>query len=329
VPARGAAVRLIEQSRIGAGASGGVVGALAPHTPDHWTEKKAFQFESLMMAANYWREVGERSGIDPGYARTGRLMPLATPRAVELARARAVSAEEFWRGKATWRVVERADFAPWAPQSRTGLLLHEALSARLYPGRACAALAAALATLGGKIVLGAAEETQGLVVEAPGWRGLPALSQELGLGRPMGGGVKGQALLLEHDARTRPQITGDGLFIVPHCDGITGIGSTSERTFDTPTDTDAQLDALHARALAAVPVMAGARVLARWAGVRPRACSLAPMLGAHPTRPRVFIANGAFKIGFAMAPKVGEVMADLLLDGRDTSPAPFHIEASR
>jgi glycine/D-amino acid oxidase-like deaminating enzyme len=47
------------------------------------------------------------------------------------------------------------------------------------------------------------------------------------------------------------------------------------------------------------------------------------MLGAWSGKPGEFIANGGFKIGFGMAPKVGEVMADLILDGRDTIPEAF------
>ncbi|MEL6841534.1 MAG: FAD-dependent oxidoreductase, partial [Pseudomonadota bacterium] len=78
--------------------------------------------------------------------------------------------------------------------------------------------------------------------------------------------------------------------------------------------------------IAAFPVLAGAEVIERWAGVRPRAKSRAPVLGAHPQRPGQFIANGGFKIGFGMAPKVGEVMADLVLDGRDTIPDGFRPE---
>jgi glycine/D-amino acid oxidase-like deaminating enzyme len=52
------------------------------------------------------------------------------------------------------------------------------------------------------------------------------------------------------------------------------------------------------------------------------------MLGAHPRHAGQFIANGGFKIGFGMAPKVAEVMADLMLDGRDEIPAGFRPEAS-
>jgi len=37
------------------------------------------------------------------------------------------------------------------------------------------------------------------------------------------------------------------------------------------------------------------------------------------------IANGGFKIGFGMAPKVGEVMADLILEGGDSIPQGFRV----
>jgi glycine/D-amino acid oxidase-like deaminating enzyme len=52
------------------------------------------------------------------------------------------------------------------------------------------------------------------------------------------------------------------------------------------------------------------------------------VLGAHPTRPGQFIANGGFKIGFGVAPLAGEVMADLLLEGHDRIPQGFRPEAS-
>jgi glycine oxidase len=69
-------------------------------------------------------------------------------------------------------------------------------------------------------------------------------------------------------------------------------------------------------------------VIERWAGIRPRARSRAPMLGLHPTRPGAFIANGGFKIGFGMAPLVAELMADLVVDGTDRIPPEFRPEAS-
>ena len=59
------------------------------------------------------------------------------------------------------------------------------------------------------------------------------------------------------------------------------------------------------RAMRAVPVLHGARVIERWAGLRPRARTRAPMLGAWPGRGGHYVVNGGFKIGFGVAPKVG------------------------
>ena len=121
-------------------------------------------------------------------------------------------------------------------------------------------------------------------------------------------------------AAGQPQVQTDGLPIVPQLDRMVAIGSTSERFYDDPCATDHQLDALHQRSVAVLPVLAAAPVLARWAGVRPRAASRAPLLGPWPGRPGHFIANGGFKIGFGVAPLVAQVMADLVLEGRDRIP---------
>jgi glycine/D-amino acid oxidase-like deaminating enzyme len=320
---RGARVRVIETARIGAGSSGGVVGALAPHVPGQWNEKKAFQLESLLMAQAWWGAVDAESGLSAGYARTGRLQPLADDRAVAAARARGVEAGSLWQGRAVWQVIPAT--GGWQPDSPTGWLVHDTLTARLNPRPALASLAAAIRARGGDIGPGD-QDIVGPVIWATGTAGLEALSVDLG--RPVGGGVKGQAALLAHDAPALPQLFIDGLHIVPHSDGTVAIGSTSERLWSDPAGTDDQLDALIRRARAACPALAGAAVLDRWAGLRPRSASRAPMLGPWPGKEAQFIANGGFKIGFGVAPKVAEVMADLVLDGVDRVPVAFRVEAS-
>jgi len=149
--------------------------------------------------------------------------------------------------------------------------------------------------------------------------------------RQVGNGVKGQAALLRPKSplpATAPQLFADALHIIPHGDGTIAIGSTSEREYDDPTSTDAQLDDVIERARLQMPVLRDAEVIERWAGLRPRSRSRAPMLGAWPGKPDTYIANGGFKIGFGMAPKVADVMADLVLDGKDTIPDAFRVEAS-
>lgn len=321
---RGARVQVIDPYGAGSGSSGGLVGALAPHTPENWNEKKEFQFQSLIMAEQFWAEVDDISGQSSGYGRTGRLQPIADEKALELAHARATSAGQLWQSKAQWRVVCAADFADWAPVSATGYLIHDTLTARMHPRLACASLVAALQTRGVEIVREGPD--LGQVVWATGYKGLERMSEKRG--RLVGAGIKGQSALLRYDAPMQPQLFADALHIIPHADGTVGVGSTTERDFDDPSATDAKLEEVIERARSAVPYLRDALVIARWAGVRPRARSRAPMLGHHPFRPGQYVANGGFKIGFGMAPKAAQVMADLILDGQDAIPESFRPEAN-
>lgn len=322
----GARVRVLEAQGIGAGASGGVVGALMPHVPDHWNAAKAFQRDALLKAPDWWGGVQAASGLSTGYARTGRLQPLADSAAADAARARAKDAARLWLGRAEWHVVPGP--AAWGPVSPTGLVIHDTLSARIAPVRALAALAGAIRAAGGRIEPGDVPDGPGPVVWATGAAGLAALSA--GLGAPVGAAVKGQAAVLAHDAGPdAPQLYADGLHIVPHADGTVAVGSTSENAFGDPVSTDALLDAVIARARAACPALEGARVIARWAGLRPRARSRAPMLGEWPGRPGHFVANGGFKTGFGIAPLAATLLADLVLTGTDAMPPEFRVQASQ
>ena len=309
---RGAQVTVVDPGGIGAGASGGLVGALAPHVPDPWDEVRQAQFEALVMAPDWWGAVADAGGLDPLYARTGRLQPLADPAAVGRARDRAQAAARHWGEAARWEVVPVPD-GPWSVAAPTGLVIRDTLSARIAPRAALAALAAAIRAGGGRIVTDAPDT--GPTVWAAGAADL--VSSDLGTG------IKGQAALLAHDARDQPQIYAQSLHIVPHGDGTVAIGSTTERDFADPAQTDTQLDALIARARALVPALADAPVIARWAGLRPRTPSRVAILGPHPARPGALIANGGFKIGFGLAPWVAEVMADLILNGQDRIPPAF------
>lgn len=321
---RSARVRIIDPAGTASGASGGVLGALAPHVPENWNEKKAFQLESLLMAESFWAEVEAAGGGSSGYARNGRLQPVADAAAHDLAAMRAANAAGLWQGRAEWRLRSAADFGPWCPETPTGLVVEDTLSAQIHPRRACAALVAALGARGVAVLAEGADSGQ--VVHAAGWRDLDRISRQLGTA--YGNGVKGQAALLRHDAgRGRAQIFAGGLHIVAHGDGTVAVGSTSERDWSDPSMTDGQLDALIARAREALPVLGDAPVVGRWAGIRPRARSRAPVLGLHPLHKGQFIANGGFKIGFGMAPKVAQVMADLVLEGIDTIPEGFRASA--
>lgn len=320
---RGAAVQIIDPYGAGAGSSGGLVGALAPHVPENWNPKKAFQFESLLMAEAFWSEVETVGGHAAGYRRSGRVQPVSDEAGLALAKDRAKSAEALWQGKALWQV-QRASETPWSPRSPSGWVIHDTLSALMHPRQAVQALVAALGAKNVTVMRDGRDA--GRVIWATGVHGLEALNA--GHHRLVGNGIKGQAALLDYNARGAPQLFADTLHIIPHDNGTVAIGSTSEREYDDPKATDTQLDDIIARARIAVPALRDAPVIDRWAGVRPRARSRAPMLGDWPDRPGHFIANGGFKIGFGMAPKVAEVMADLVLDGINRIPEGFDVTAS-
>lgn len=320
---RGASVRVFDPAGIGAGASGGHLGALAPHAPERWNDKKAFQLDSLLMAPGFWADVEAASGLSPGYARTGRLQPVAEP---DRLTDRIAASRDRWPPGTAMRLTD-APKGSLVPRSPSGVWVQDGLTARLSPRAACAALAAAIRSRGGTIVAAPPPDRPGgPVLWATGTAGLADLSRDLG--RPVGTGVKGQSALLRFaapaDDEDAPQVFADGLHIVAHADGTVAVGATSETAFDH-LDPDEQLDTLIARARAVCPQLRDAPVIDRWAEARPRARSRAPILGPWPGRPGHFVANGGFKIGFGMAPKIARVMADLILEGRDTIPDGFRL----
>ncbi|MDQ1900352.1 FAD-binding oxidoreductase [Paracoccus sp. WLY502] len=319
---RGARVRLIEAHRIGAGSSGGHVGALAPHAPENWNSKKAFQLDSLLMAPPFWAGVEEAANLPTGYGRTGRLQPVADAAAADRLADRIAAASQRWPEDCAMRLTDAPD-GNLLPDSPSGLWLFDGLTARLAPRAAGAALAHAIRNRGGEITEGQAPgDPDGPVLWTTGTAGLADLSRDLG--RAIGKGVKGQSALLRYAAADAPQIFADALHIVPHADGTVAIGSTSENDYDH-LDPDDQIDILIAKARAICPPLRDAPVTDRWAGARPRASSRAPILGPWPGRPGHFVANGGFKIGFGMAPKIAQVMADLILDGHDAIPDGFRL----
>ena len=325
---RGATVRVIERRSVGWGASGGYIGALAPHAPDPWNEKKQFQFDSLIEAEAFWTDVEHCGGENPGYRRNGRLQPLATGSAIGRARLYSEKAAKNWRNCADWNLVEATACGAWSPNSPTGWLVYDSLSASIHPRRSLFALASAIRNLSGEIIEG---QTEGFgaksTILATGWEGLATLEDELGI--PVGRGEKGQAALLKFCARNKPQIYADGLYVVPHDDGTVGIGSTSERGYALANSTDERLESLVVRAVQAIPCLKDAAVVGRWAAIRPRANTRSPLLGRHPGRESVYVANGGFKIGFGIAPGVARAMAELVLDGTDKIPKSFKLDGCR
>ncbi|MCY3675884.1 MAG: FAD-binding oxidoreductase [Rhodobacteraceae bacterium] len=323
---RGARVSVVDHQHYQRSSSYGLVGALTPHVPEPWESKKQFQFDSLLMAEDWWKEVYSASDIDPHYCRCGRLQPIMDKKGYELAKLRSDEAQTNWKRQAEWKIVRTTDCSGWKPKSPIGWLIADDLSARINPRMAIKSLRKALVSNNVPLmILNGQEETKcEYRVLATGTAGLISLSSELGL--PLVAHEKGQAMLIDYDASDQPIITGGGVNLVPQPNGLTAVGSTTERYFTNPYKTDYRLNELYSKAIELVPEVGNSRIVEKWAHDRPRSVTRAPVLGAHPTRENTFLANGGFKIGFGLAPKIAEVMAELILNGNNLIPHKFSLE---
>lgn len=325
---RGMAVMVVDPGGPGAGASGGVVGALSPHPPGPWSDRKAAQVAALRAAPQWWAEVAAAGGRDPAYAAIGRAMPLRDASARDRAEAQVGAAAARWGG-AIWEIRDAEALPGWlAPGAAPFGLVRETLSARIFPRAAVAALAAAVRARGGEIRRGRV-----MLDEAPRPLVLATGAASLVPGLP-GGGVKGQAALLAAEAPPgAPMLYDEGLYVVPQPGGLVAVGSTSEADWTDPRANDDRLEAVIARARALSPALAGARIVERWAGLRPRAALPDPMVGAVPGLPGVHVATGGFRTGLATAPAVGAAVAALVLGEDPALPetwgVPAHLEAMR
>ena len=303
-----------EARGVGAGASATPLGVLAPHAPDNWNPKKEAQFRALVSLPEYLAELEDETGIATGYARCGRLIPLATENQRAVWERRIADAVENWRGEAVLTRVEQPDPAWLAAEAAPFGAMLCGLSAKIDARGYLTALAASVGDAiriglvlerleDGRAIFAGGERIEAdrivLATGAAAFGHLPLLES----GEPAGRGEKGQAAVLEIDgqAGARPIIFHDGTYVVPRGEREVAVGATSERYFECANATDTLLDEKIARAQALCPVLVGARVIERWAAARPRAADRRSMVGPHPALRGVSVATGGFKTGLAMA----------------------------
>ncbi len=340
---------LVERDRIGAGASGGVLGALMPHMPDRWNAKKQFQFDALISLEQEILDLEAQTGLSAGYRRSGRLIPLPKPHLRTIALRHEQDALVNWKQKDRqffWHVQDSAPAAGW-PQSdaMAGGLVFDTLAARVDPRRFLNLLTAALrqsphvhieegqAVAAIDPVAGQATFADGRVLSfgacilAAGvetFRHLDAL-EPLSLSVSTGAAVKGQAAVLKAEIDPAlPVIFMDGLYVVPHDNGLVAIGSTSENSFTDPSSNDHLLEDLLMLAREVVPQLESAPVVERWAGLRPKAIGRDPMVGRHPDHSQLYTLTGGFKISFGLAHRLaGSVIGEITGQTDEALPASF------
>ena len=344
--ARGARVQVVEKAHIGAGASGGILGALMPHVPEQWNPKKQFQFEALSQLEAYTQALEAKTGLETGYARQGRLIPLTTEHELKHALERQENAATLWKTKEKiyqFQHITASGISYWLNSDTAPYgVVHDTLAAKLTPYKYLSALATAikgeikehagqtktlapqhiktesgLSAYGQKTVVTAGYETFELLA--------PLLPKKLGTG------IKGQASLLEL-AQALPEplppvIYHDGVYVVAHDAKTVAVGSTSERDWLTP-DVDPNITDYLDKARAFCPALEDAKLIRHWAGIRPRARKREPALGEIPGHKGLYVMTGGFKISFGIAHLLAEAMADMVLELEPTVNLPevFRLE---
>ncbi|MAS03518.1 MAG: D-amino-acid oxidase [Ahrensia sp.] len=315
---QGRSVVLMEKRHIGAGASGGLLGALMPHQATSWNAKKQFQLDGLLTLEDEIAALEHLTGMTTGYRRCGRLMPIRNAEKRRQSDEWAEASHDAWPYPYRWMVAEATIYSGWLSPTEMPLGTNaDNLSARVDPRSLIAALKKALELSGvaireetgvrfdenrkpvlpdgtpvaaGKAIISAGWETFGLV--------------DPGFGEPTGRGVKGQAALLRPAKpvdTVQPILYDNGVYVIAHDNGLIAVGSTSEDNFEDPASVDDKLDAVIERARLLCPALVGAEVVERWAGIRPRASGREPLVGTLPGYANTLIAAGGFKISFAIA----------------------------
>lgn len=342
----GLSVHLLDQGLIASGASGGVLGALMPHMPDRWNEKKQLQFDALVSLEAEISALEAETGLSAGYRRTGRIIPLPKPHLNEIARGHERDAGQNWRAgdrQFYWHVRDASCAGGLLDDSAVSSgLVEDTLAGRISPRGLTAMLKASLQANSrvmlvenmGVVGLDPANGTAmlsdgstlafGHAVIANGYQARELIEALAGpLRKPVVVPVKGQAALLAADlGASTPVIYLDGLYVVPHEGGRVAIGSTSENRFDDPSSTDHQLDTLIAAAIRLVPSLQGADVLERWAGLRPKAIGRDPMVGALPGLQRISVLTGGFKVSFGIAHRLASALTGVIVGDRTETGLP-------
>ena len=346
----GMRVALVDAQTCGGGASGGPLGALMPHLPTGWSEKKQLQFDALAGLPELVRVLEAETGMDAGYARSGRIMPVRSKGFLDQFEARRAASWLHWQTpyeRFEYALCARDAYDGWLDPEQAELgVLFDPLAARIDPVRYAAVLKAAIATgcdifegcrftsydrASGRVLCegaGGAQLVSGAIVLAAGYETFDLVRGQTGLS--LGGGVKGQAVVLGADVpASRPVLYDDGTYIIAHGGGRCAVGSTAEPEWTDARSIDNSMDEKLERARRLCPALREAPVIARWAGVRPKSAARDPIIGQLVPGEPVYIASGGFKITLAIAHLIAERLVDGIVEGRAPAGLPSSFAAER
>jgi glycine/D-amino acid oxidase-like deaminating enzyme len=159
---------------------------------------------------------------------------------------------------------------------------------------------------------GATYQARRLVLAAGLW--IPELAAQLGVSIPVRP-VRGQVLITEP---LRPVLHHTVNFMRQMANGEILFGYSHEEAGRDRRTTFPVLAETAARGIRALPLLRSTQIVRAFSGLRPMPADGLPILGEVRGHPGLFVA--VMHSGYTLAPLVGTVMAELLLDGRPSIP---------
>jgi glycine oxidase len=104
-------------------------------------------------------------------------------------------------------------------------------------------------------------------------------------------------------------------YVVPRADGRVLVGATVEDCGFDKSVTDDGIASQRDAGIEILPALADHPIVEQWAGLRPFVSDGLPVLGAVPGRNGLLVATAHFRNGILLAPRTGEIMADMIVDG--------------
>ena len=346
---RGRNVTVLDRDQPGSGATGASAGMLAPQY-ECFDPDPAFRFglESMALWPEFARTLESLTDWPIAHRTTGMLVANRTPEEEDQARrALAWQADAGLQGEVLSSAEARrrhpgvgTDFPSytWLPEEaqvdvqRLAVGLADAVRASGGAVRAGKSVQALLAE-NGKVVGvlladGTRMEAPTVVLAAGAWSPrIEGLPESLPV-RP----VRGQILRLLPTEPPPWTLLADhrGRYLVPRENGTLLVGSTMEEVGYRDEVTDEARASILSSALELFPGLEEAKIVERWAGLRPITPDTWPILGPEPSMAGLYYATGYGRNGVLFAPLASRIVADLILmGGSEHEWEPFVIQRFR
>ena len=326
-------VTLLERGEIGSEASGAAAGLLAPlgplSGPGAFADLVLAGFSTLVALLP---ELEESSGIHVGYEQTGALRIVRNPRRIAHLQKRRASWEPlglqlYWLNGEEARQREplldadtcAAVYAPEESQIHAAALVQafaraaERAGARIYQHREVSHFSLK------ETKVAAAHTTRGetftcntLIIASGAWAAQFGAMLRIDLPiQPL----HGQLIAFPQTSPPlRHIVFGEAAYLLPRGDSILVGATKEERGFDR-TVTESGSSWLAGTAARLIPALAGSKIQAAWAGLRPGTPDSHPILGVLPLWENVLLAAGHNSVGILLSALTGQCITELLTTG--------------